>query len=215
MSATVHVKWCYCITYHVICTGMSNAREKYRISSLSSPCRERVHPTFQANMNESCEYFTCCLLWCFRWAKLRAALVPLTIILEPVSECMLLGLLNSWAVTVLFPWSGLAFFFVHMLLWFVLDYILLQVVQVSSLKSPAICIMLKICLYWHINRLLFQNGPVPFTKFEYCVGWLFRECTSFYLLLKASCSPLLVWRNKSYRLYWGGIGEEVRTKAFV
>jgi ceramide glucosyltransferase len=57
----------------------------------------------------------------------------------------------------------------------------------------------------------FQNGPVPFSKFEYCVGWLFRECTTTYLLLKATASPYLVWRSKTYKLFWGGSGEEVRS----
>ena len=57
-----------------------------------------------------------------RWLKLRGSLVPLLILLEPLSECVVLGLLCAWAVTVVFAWSALAFFFVHLLLWFMLDY---------------------------------------------------------------------------------------------
>lgn len=57
-------------------------------------------------------------------------MLPLTIILEPLSESVILGALVSWAVSTLFFWSPLAFFFVHCLVWFLMDYILLLVVQV-------------------------------------------------------------------------------------
>jgi ceramide glucosyltransferase len=123
-----------------------------------------------------------------RWAKLRGALVPCTLILEPLSECILLGIIAAWAVTVMFNWSGLAFFFVHVLVWFLFDYILLVVIQ---------------------------NGPCPFSKFEYVVCWLFRELSSFYMLLKSHSDPLLTWRSKRYIIKWGGLGEEVRTRSYV
>lgn len=69
-----------------------------------------------------------------RWAKLRSAVQPFIILLEPASECLLCGLIASWVMTVLFGWSPVAFFFVHVLVWFVLDYILLRVIQVSWMK---------------------------------------------------------------------------------
>jgi ceramide glucosyltransferase len=89
---------------------------------------------------------------------------------------------------VVFNWSGLAFFFVHLLQWFLLDYILLQVVQ---------------------------NGPIPFSKFEFLMGWLFRECTVLYLMVKAHSNPIFTWRSKKYIIRWGGLGEELRTKSNV
>ena len=58
-------------------------------------------------------------------------MLPLTIVLEPVSESLILGGLVSWSVNTLFLWSPLAFFFVHCLVWFLLDYVLLLVVQVG------------------------------------------------------------------------------------
>lgn len=120
-----------------------------------------------------------------RWAKLRASLVPLTIVLEPVSECFLLGAIVSWAVSVIFHWSPLAFFFVHVLVWFLLDYVQLLVVQ---------------------------GGALPFSKFEYVLGWLFRESTTLYVMLKAHSLRHLTWRNRKYLLHWDGVGELLHNK---
>ena len=47
------------------------------------------------------------------------------------SECMVLGCLASWAVNVLFQWDALPFYLVHILVWFLSDWIMLSVVQVS------------------------------------------------------------------------------------
>nr|CAD7255713.1 unnamed protein product [Timema shepardi] len=75
-----------------------------------------------------------CEISCFqarltRWAKLRVAMVPFTIILEPLSECMVLGAFASWAVSFLFNWDPLSFYLVHILLWFLCDWILISIVQ--------------------------------------------------------------------------------------
>lgn len=55
-----------------------------------------------------------------------------------------------------------------------------------------------------------QGGPVPFSKFEYVTGWLFRELTSISLMIRAHCSRVLTWRNRRYLLKRGGIGEELK-----
>jgi len=68
-----------------------------------------------------------------RWVKLRSAVQPFIVLMEPISEWLILGLIMSWAVTVIFDWSPVAFFFVHTLVWFLLDYILLRIVQVGWL----------------------------------------------------------------------------------
>ena len=65
------------------------------------------------------------------------------------------------------------------------------------------------------NPLIFQNGPLPFTKTEYVIGWLFRECTSFYLLLKAYSSPTLTWRSKHYLVKSSAQAEEIKMRSIV
>lgn len=65
-----------------------------------------------------------------RWAKLRVAMVPTMILLEPLSECLVVGAFASWSVSVLFNWDSLVFYLIHILCWFLSDWLLLSIVQV-------------------------------------------------------------------------------------
>ncbi|ESN96218.1 hypothetical protein HELRODRAFT_107370 [Helobdella robusta] len=118
-----------------------------------------------------------------RWIKLRSFLVPMTIIMEPLSEWLLLGLISSWAVCRLFMWSPIAFFLVHTLIWFLLDYTLLLTIQGCNL---------------------------PFSRIDFVAGWLFRECTSLLLMLRAHTVRTLTWRSRQYIIGRHTIGEEIR-----
>lgn len=121
-----------------------------------------------------------------RWAKLRQAMMPTMIVMEPMSECMVVGVCASWAVSVLFGWTALVFYMVHVLMWFLSDWVLLSIVQ---------------------------NGSLPFNKFEFVVGWLFRECTGPYLFLMALWNPAIRWRTRVYKLAWGGLAYELDAAA--
>ncbi|KAL1140206.1 hypothetical protein AAG570_000138 [Ranatra chinensis] len=118
-----------------------------------------------------------------RWVKLRTAMLPLTMLFEPLSECLVLGACASWAVSFIFNWDPLLFYLVHILVWFFCDWILLSIVQ---------------------------NGTLPFNKFDFVIGWLFREVSSPYLFLNALWNPTIRWRSRMYRLKWGGIAEEYK-----
>lgn len=117
-----------------------------------------------------------------RWSMLRASLLPHLMFFEPLSECMLLGVIVSWAMEYMFGISPMGFFLLHVLLWFLCDYTLLRIVE---------------------------NGPLPFSKFEFLVAWLLREVLAFYLTLQSHRTPYIKWRHKSYKAHWGGIIEEV------
>ncbi|KAB0800941.1 hypothetical protein PPYR_05295 [Photinus pyralis] len=120
-----------------------------------------------------------------RWAKLRVAMIPLVTIFEPLTECMVIGGFTAWAVGVLFQWDSFAFYLVHVLIWFICDWVLLTIVQ---------------------------NGSLPFNKFDFVVGWLFRECSGPYLFLHALFNPTIRWRTRVYKLAWGGIAQEIKPR---
>lgn len=117
-----------------------------------------------------------------RWSQLRIALLPHLIVLEPLSECMLMGVCASWALEYLFGISSMGVFLMHILLWFLLDYSLLRIIE---------------------------NGPLPFSKFEFVVAWLMREILAFFLTLKSHRHSIIKWRHKKYKLFWGGKIEEI------
>ena len=68
-----------------------------------------------------------------RWGKLRTSTVPLLVLLEPISESMLQGIIISWLMDYYFGISAMAFFLLHLLVWFLFDYTLISIVQVRNL----------------------------------------------------------------------------------
>ncbi|XP_063989896.1 ceramide glucosyltransferase [Diachasmimorpha longicaudata] len=120
-----------------------------------------------------------------RWAKLRVAMLPTTILLEPLSECLVLGACASWSAALLFEWDSLVFYLVHILMWFMLDWTMLCIVQ---------------------------NSPLPLNKLEFMCGWILSEMTRPYLFIQAVLDPLIQWRSRVYKLKWGGLAEEVKAK---
>lgn len=83
-----------------------------------------------------------------RWAKLRIAMLPVMILLEPMAECMVLGACASWAVNLLFGWDSLVFYLIHILVWFILDWIILTIVQVSNIVKK-----LTSCRYFTVTHI--------------------------------------------------------------
>lgn len=119
-----------------------------------------------------------------RWTKLRIAMLPTTILLEPLSECFIIGTITAWSVHFLLKWDPLVFIIIHTLCWCLSDWILLSIVQ---------------------------NGKVPFNKFDYVIGWIFRETTGPYLFAVALWNPIIRWRERNYRLEWGGLAFTAET----
>ncbi|XP_047505853.1 ceramide glucosyltransferase [Pieris napi] len=120
-----------------------------------------------------------------RWARLRIAMVPTTALLEPLSECLPLGAGAAWAAGQLFGAEPLPFFLVHMLVWFLSDWLMLRSVQ---------------------------NGSPPFTKVEFLLAWVWSECCAPLVLATAVLNPEIAWRARNYRLDWGGRAHELKPK---
>lgn len=72
-------------------------------------------------------------------------------IFEPLTESVVIGVLACWAVSYLWEFSAILFFIKHVLLWFVLDYLLLRCVQGVSNMG---CFFL---LQAHVELLLLHD----------------------------------------------------------
>ncbi|KAK3091111.1 hypothetical protein FSP39_017199 [Pinctada imbricata] len=123
-----------------------------------------------------------------RWAKLRTAMCPSLIFFEPISQCLVVGTLGSWSMSFLFGWTASVIFLVHILVWFLLDYILIKIVE---------------------------GGPLPFSKFEFVVGWLLNEVTYLGVIMRSHYDSSIMWRGRRFKLRWGGKVEELHTKQTV
>ena len=126
---------------------------------------------------------TCLYLFVyFRWAKLRAAMLPVTMMFEPFTECIGLGLLSAWAMHYLFRWDPISFFLVHILLWFLMDWILIHIVQNGSLPC---------------NKFEFLVSKIDITAAEDNVlTWVLAEKNQnlFYLIIWLECRIISVVR---------------------
>ncbi|VDN81618.1 unnamed protein product [Brugia pahangi] len=122
-----------------------------------------------------------------RWIKLRIAMLPHTIILEPLQDCFLSGILGCCAILILLPSSPIYIFYYfifHLIYWISCDYTLIHLVQ---------------------------NGPLPFSFAQFLFVWLYREALSFPIWCQALFNPNIKWRKGNFRLHWGGrIAQPVR-----
>ena len=66
-----------------------------------------------------------------RWCKLRMRLSPLAY-LEPLQECFSSSIMAGMVTSYLFEWNALVVAACHVLIWFILDYALLRIVQVGE-----------------------------------------------------------------------------------
>ena len=134
---------------------------------------------------------TCLYLFVyFRWAKLRAAMLPVTMMFEPFTECIGLGLLSAWAMHYLFRWDPISFFLVHILLWFLMDWILIHIVQNGSLPC---------------NKFEFLVSKIDITAAEDNVlTWVLVEKNQslFYLIIWLECRIISVVRPLCHDNGW-------------
>ncbi|VDN12667.1 unnamed protein product [Dibothriocephalus latus] len=78
-----------------------------------------------------------------RWLRLRLNMLPLVAaIFEPMIECANLGVLFSLSLNYLFGFRFIHTFLLHLVVWILLDYILLRLVQ--SLEALMLQIIISI-----------------------------------------------------------------------
>jgi ceramide glucosyltransferase len=114
-----------------------------------------------------------------RWARLRIAMLPHMIVLEPSQECLISAIFGACAIGYLTQNVYFSFVFIgwHILYWAICDYTLITIVQ---------------------------NSPLPFSILQFAVCWLYRELMAFPIYMMALLNPEIKWKNSSYKLSWGG-----------
>ncbi|CAD6195290.1 unnamed protein product [Caenorhabditis auriculariae] len=147
--------------------GVELAKRGYK-SAIST------HPALQNSSSVSIASF---LDRICRWIKLRIAMLPHIIVLEPLQDCFPSGLIASFSATCLFGFNPLTYFLIHTALWLTMDYSLM---------------------------LSIQNGPMPFPTRYFLLAWLIRELSAPLVFATALFRPAIRWRNNSFRLAWGG-----------
>lgn len=146
----------------------------WKISLSSQPAWQN-----SASSNDTLSTLSCRIE---RWIKLRLAMVPQWTILEPFSECILLGFLGAMSISFLLALNPFAIFIFHVFIWLLCDYNLLYIIQ---------------------------NGPLTFSKTDFIIAWSIRECTALIIFLKAILNPKVTWRSRIFKLKWGGYAEEI------
>jgi len=121
-----------------------------------------------------------------RWENLMVRSFPQMILIKPLLDCVLLGVMSSWALHYLFPLlvDPFVVFLLHILFAFLSDYLVLSRIQ---------------------------NSKVPFKKTDFLVGWIFTELLMLFLFVKTlrNWDPVVSWGVGTYKLKWGGLAREV------
>ncbi|VDP76586.1 unnamed protein product [Echinostoma caproni] len=143
-------------------------------------------PAWQNSPSASLEQFRSRLN---RWSQLRLNMVLAAYLLEPFSRCLPNALLGAFGFAYIFPdfVDPGVYFLCHMLVWFLLDYILLLYVY-----PPCV--------------------PLCITRLEYLIAWIFSEVTAVPNHIGAAFKRELQWRDKTFRIHWGGLAEQVCPK---
>ncbi|MFH4983557.1 hypothetical protein AB6A40_010266 [Gnathostoma spinigerum] len=124
-----------------------------------------------------------------RWIKLRLAMLPHTIILEPIQECFVSGIIGACCILILFqPYKiyTLYYYLFHIIYWISCD--------------------------WTLNHLV-QNGPLPYSFAQFLFIWLYREGSAFPTWCWALLNPNIFWRSGTFRLRWGGRIKQIEKSA--
>lgn len=112
-----------------------------------------------------------------RWIKLRIAMLPHIILVEPLQDCFPSGIIISLALKCVLGFNPTTVFALHVVFWFSMDYMLMNSIQ---------------------------NGDLPFSTWTFAAAWAFREASAPFIFAMAICQPNIKWRHNTFRLDWGG-----------
>lgn len=111
-------------------------------------------------------------------------MMPVIGVLEPLTECLTIGLLGSCGAYYLWGFSIWKFFLGHCLFWFVADLLLLQIMQGVWF---VICYIFQFTCYikWFVSRSFWLCSVLPEIHFKnHFILYLNQSCTRMFI----SCS---------------------------
>ncbi|CAH1796489.1 unnamed protein product, partial [Owenia fusiformis] len=125
-----------------------------------------------------------------RWLRLRLNMMWFVSgVLEPMSEALILGTYGAWAIHHFFGYNPYIVFLIHTSVWIILDY---------------------------INLRMIENGPLPFNKLQFALGWFIRETLVIFVFFEALTNPWRIkWGKRTYRVSCGGHTEILNDKAIL
>uniref|UniRef100_A0A1I7WRR0 Ceramide glucosyltransferase n=1 Tax=Heterorhabditis bacteriophora TaxID=37862 RepID=A0A1I7WRR0_HETBA len=133
-----------------------------------------THPALQNSADPSVSKFHARIR---RWMKLRIAMLPHMMLVEPLQDCFISGLLGSLSAWYLFGINFILYSIIHCFAWFLCDYALIRTLQ---------------------------NGPLSYSIIDFGKGWVVREGLAPVIYIRALINPNIEWRNGRFRLHWGG-----------
>ncbi|KAL5004034.1 hypothetical protein ScPMuIL_017490 [Solemya velum] len=125
-----------------------------------------------------------------RWSRLRLNMTTfMAAIIEPLAECIPLGIYMAWSLWHLFGVNPYIFFCVHLCSVIVGDYFILRSME---------------------------NGTPPFSIITYLMAWFVREGLAIIIYLEAVAHPCTIkWGKRTYQVKIGGHASMVDEKRLL
>lgn len=133
-----------------------------------------THPALQNSASVTIRSFTNRIC---RWVKLRMAMMPQIVLVEPLQDCFPSGLIISFSLNYLFNVDILTTMIIHTAFWITSDYLVMY-------------------------RM--QNRKMTLSPMRFLLLWLLRELSAPLVFIKAALEPSVRWRDNVFHLAWGG-----------
>ncbi|CAI2345787.1 unnamed protein product [Caenorhabditis sp. 36 PRJEB53466] len=108
-----------------------------------------------------------------RWVKLRIAMLPHIIVVEPLQDCFPSGLIMTFSLNYLTGFDMKMTLLLHTIFWISMDFSLMTSMQ---------------------------NGKLRFSPLQFVLIWLLRELSAPLVFVKALMVPTIRWRNNVFHL---------------
>ncbi|SCU95072.1 LAME_0F10572g1_1 [Lachancea meyersii CBS 8951] len=127
-----------------------------------------------------------------RWLRVRKYMVLAATLLEPTTECFLIGLMGSWGLAWLLEVNYAVIYLVHCLLWCATDRLQYLVLLRTIYADDQ--------LEQETMPKFLECAETPRGLWNWWRLWLLRELLALPIWIKAMCGSVIDWRNKPFRI---------------